>query len=65
MARINDWLDDRVQDIIHAPGLHTRKGDFRDLAKTLVEQAEAEGFTIAEPSRHAAETWSAIPALGR
>ena len=32
MARINDWLDDRVQDIIHAPGLHTRKGDFRDLA---------------------------------
>ncbi|NWJ27635.1 hypothetical protein [Rhizobium sp. RM] len=48
MAGITDWLDDRVQEIIRDPGLHENKADFRDQAKTLVESAEAEGFTVAE-----------------
>lgn len=48
MARINDWLDDRIQEIITTPGIHKRKADFRDEAKTLVEEAERESFTVAE-----------------
>lgn len=48
MAGITDWLDDRVQEIIRDPGLRENKADFRAQAKTLVECAEAEGFTVAE-----------------
>jgi len=48
MARINDWLDDRIQEIINSPGFHENKAEFRDQAKALVESAEAEGFTVAE-----------------
>jgi hypothetical protein len=39
MALINDWLDDRIQEIINNPGFHAAKADFRDQAKNLVEQA--------------------------
>jgi hypothetical protein len=48
MARINDWLVDRIQEIINTAGFHERKAEFRDEAKALVEEAEAEGFTVAE-----------------
>ncbi len=48
MARINDWLDDRIQEIINSPAFHENKAEFRDQAKALVEEAEAEGFTVAE-----------------
>ena len=48
MARIHDWLDDRTQEIINTPGFHEQKAEFRDQAKALVEDAEAEGFSVAE-----------------
>jgi len=48
MANVNDWLDDRVQEIINSPGFHENKAEFRDQAKVLVESGESEGFTIAE-----------------
>jgi hypothetical protein len=48
MVGITDWLDDHVQEIIRDPGLYENKADFRDQAKTLVESAEAEEFTVAE-----------------
>jgi hypothetical protein len=48
MAHINDWLDDRIQEIINSPGFHEKKAEFRDRAKALVEDAETEGFTVAE-----------------
>lgn len=48
MARIHDWLDDRIQEIINTPGFHEQKAEFRDQAKALVEDAEAEGFSVAE-----------------
>lgn len=48
MANVNDWLDDRIQEIINSPGFHGNKAEFRDQAKVLVESGESEGFTIAE-----------------
>ena len=48
MAEINDWLDDRIQEIINSPGFHENKAEFRDQAKVLVESGQSEGFTIAE-----------------
>jgi hypothetical protein len=48
MANVNEWLDDRVQEIINSPGFHENKAEFRDQAKVLVESGESEGFTIAE-----------------
>jgi hypothetical protein len=48
MAILNDWLDDRVQEIIGTPGFHHQKSDFRDQAKHLVDRGKAEGFSVAE-----------------
>jgi hypothetical protein len=49
MARIKDWLDNCVPEIIwKSPGLHDNKSEFRDQAKELVERAERAGFTVAE-----------------
>lgn len=48
MAEINDWLDDRIQEIINSPGFYENKAEFRDQAKVLVESGQSEGFTIAE-----------------
>ena len=47
MVRITDWLDDQIREIIKAPGRHERKADFREEARTLVEQAEQASFAIA------------------
>ncbi|MNI85617.1 hypothetical protein D3C73_1426250 [compost metagenome] len=48
MAEINDWLDDRIQEIINSPGFHENKAEFRDQAKILIVSGEAEGFTVAQ-----------------
>ncbi|MGA1834843.1 hypothetical protein [Rhizobium wenxiniae] len=41
-------MDDRVQEIIRDLGLHDNRAEFHDQAKTLVESAEVQGFTVAE-----------------
>ncbi|WP_426232213.1 hypothetical protein [Pararhizobium sp. DWP3-4] len=48
MQTIDDWLDDRVQDVIGVPGLHYEKADFQPQAKQLWIQAQAAGYSATQ-----------------
>ena len=48
MQTIDDWLDDRVQEVIEIPGFHGEKADFQPQAKRLWLQAEDAGYTVAQ-----------------
>lgn len=48
MQAIDDWLDDKVQDVIDYPGVHGKKADFQPHAKLLWIQAQEAGYTVAQ-----------------
>jgi hypothetical protein len=48
MQIINDWLDDKLQEIFDEPGFHEKKSHFKSQAKSLYLAAEAAGYSVAE-----------------
>jgi hypothetical protein len=48
MTEIQDWLDDRVQELIDSLGHHDAKSDFREQARALVARGEDAGYSVAD-----------------
>ncbi|SFB61979.1 hypothetical protein SAMN03159496_05961 [Rhizobium sp. NFR07] len=52
MKSVNEWLDDKYEEMATSPGFSSESVDFEEQARILISKAQTDGYTARDLADH-------------